>query len=403
MKNVTKILTAVVLCAAVFASTNRIGNLGGNAAFWPGDEANIGAFPAQVNNHGYLQLSGVNDGDASADMVFNHNGTAWGLSFSDSYDSWVNLKWGKNGMGVSFSLTNSTSFTDAWVAAGADSGNCGSGTDDCGDATDEIGTAQVGDPGQPAIDPTPAECDCSTGADQTAQDACAVSWTAQANGDATDCSDGGTYTAADPGQSYVGPSDDYMPASTYAEVTTDGWAFSYGNTFDWGELGFHYDSDGNMSADFRKACGFWVFTDMVANLDMPDCESGDDTCGMGVTGNWFTHWDASGADVMFAMGFDYDEASAAFTQTAAIGVEANMTDWAAFRAGITWDYQVAGDDDVVGSTDYTWNTGLGFNWGGFTADMSVSDEIIADPVGYMTGNQQSGDLASGAITLTYSF
>ena len=59
MKNVTKILTAVVLCAAVFASTNRTDALGGNPAFWPGDEANISAFPAQVNNHGFLQLSGV--------------------------------------------------------------------------------------------------------------------------------------------------------------------------------------------------------------------------------------------------------------------------------------------------------------------------------------------------------
>ena len=52
MKNVTKILTAVVLCAAVFASTQRVESLGGNAAFWLGDEANIEAFPAQINNHG---------------------------------------------------------------------------------------------------------------------------------------------------------------------------------------------------------------------------------------------------------------------------------------------------------------------------------------------------------------
>ena len=59
MKNVTKILTAVVLCAAVFASANRVANLGGNAAFWPGDEANISAFPAQVNNHGFVQLTNV--------------------------------------------------------------------------------------------------------------------------------------------------------------------------------------------------------------------------------------------------------------------------------------------------------------------------------------------------------
>ena len=66
MKNVTKILTAVTLCSALFASDQRINALGGNAAFLPGDEANIAAFPAQINNHGHLQLSGVG-GDGADD------------------------------------------------------------------------------------------------------------------------------------------------------------------------------------------------------------------------------------------------------------------------------------------------------------------------------------------------
>ena len=70
MKNVTKILTAAVLCAALFASTQRTDALGGNAAFWPGDEANIAAFPAQVNNNSYLQLTGVGT-------------TTWGVEADD--------------------------------------------------------------------------------------------------------------------------------------------------------------------------------------------------------------------------------------------------------------------------------------------------------------------------------
>ena len=383
MKNVTKILTAVVLCAAVFASANRIGNLGGNAAFWPGDEANISAFPAQVNNHGYVQLSNVaNTGDASAAMVFNHNGTAWGMSFSDSYDDWVNIKWGKDGMGITFSLTNSTSFTEAWVAAQADSNNCGDGTMACGDAVAEVGTPQEGHPGNDAS--------CSGGG-HTDETACTTDSTCDdGSGNMTDpC--GYTWTAA------VAPSEDYVPASVAGEVTSDGWEFGYGNTFDFGELGFHTNDIGDMDIHFRKACGFWVFTDMVAHVSMPDAS------GMVLNADWFTHWDASGADVMFAMGMSYDEDNAGLTQTAAVGVEANMTDWASFRAGVTWDYQLSGDDEVVGNTDYTWSTGLGFNWGGFTADMSVSDAILADPVGYMTGNQMNGGLASGAMQLTYSF
>ena len=302
MKNVTKILTAVVLCAAVFASTQRVESLGGNAAFWPGDEANIGAFPAQINNHGFVQLTGVASGDATnpgAHMVFDHNGTAWGLSFADSDDQWVDLGWGNGTMGISVGIMNST--------------------DD-------------------------------TGADMT------------------------------------------------------GYEFSYGNTFDWGELGFHYNSgDGvteGIEVDYRKACGWWVFTDMVANLNMPD----DDD--MDLTVDWFTHWDASGADVLFAMGMTYDEASGALDQTAAVAVEANMTDWATFRAGVNWDYQLSGDDDVVGHGDFGWSTGLGFNWGGFTADFTIDDDLLRDPVGTMTGNNHDGGglaKTDTAITLSYSF
>ena len=78
-----------------------------------------------------------------------------------------------------------------------------------------------------------------------------------------------------------------------------------------------------------------------------------------------------------------------------------MTDWASFRAGINWAYQLSGDDEVVGSHSYGWATGLGFNWGGFTADLSVEDELLQDPVGYMTG--YAGNLTSSAIQLTYSF
>jgi len=357
MKNVTKILTAVVLCAAVFASTQRTDALGVNPAFWPGDEANISAFPAQVNNHGYVQLSNVASGagKASADMVFNHNGTAWGLSFADdatndneagfTTDPWVNIMWGKNGMGISFALENETDAASSDYAA-------------------------------------------------------AVANTSTINGTSDGCTDGGTSALGD-----WSDCDNSTAQVGTAEVTHDDYAFAYGNSFDWGEIGVTYNSDGDIGFNYRKACGFWVFTDMVANLDMPDCPSGDDTCGMGVTADWFTHWDASGADVMFAMGFDYDEASAELTQTAAVGVEANMTDWASFRAGVNWEFQLAGDDDRVGQTAYGWATGLGFNWGGFTADMTIEDELLRDPVGNMTGNNNGNDtgLTTSAMTLTYSF
>ena len=106
MKNVTKILTAVVLCAAVFASTQRVDALGGNAAFWPGDEANITNFPAQINNHGYLQVTNMN-GDGHVDMVFSNGGANWSFGYNNDSDEWFDIGWGKDGMGLNIAMTAS--------------------------------------------------------------------------------------------------------------------------------------------------------------------------------------------------------------------------------------------------------------------------------------------------------
>ena len=60
------------------------------------------------------------------------------------------------------------------------------------------------------------------------------------------------------------------------------------------------------------------------------------------------------------------------------------------------------DNDVVGVgvSDFTY--GLGFNWGGMTADFTVASALLQDPVGTITGYGDGG-LTDGTITLTYSF
>ena len=45
--------------------------------------------------------------------------------------------------------------------------------------------------------------------------------------------------------------------------------------------------------------------------------------------------------------------------------------------------------------------GLGFNWGGLTADMTVNSSLLQDPIGTVTGYGE--DITSDTITLTYSF
>ena len=121
MKNVTKILGAVVLCTALFASAQRTDALGGNQ-FWPEDEANIAWFPAQVNNHAYVQLSGIGTTDVGtadeatdaghASILFQKDGTTWGFNYGGA--DWINMHWGDGQQGVSFGLQNDE--TSAGVA-----------------------------------------------------------------------------------------------------------------------------------------------------------------------------------------------------------------------------------------------------------------------------------------------
>jgi len=310
MKNVTKILTAVVLCAALFASQQRVDALGGNAAMWD-DEANTAAFPAQVNNHAYLQFTGVADGTdnttGGASLLFQNDGTTWGFNYGAN-DDWVNMSWGDGNQGVTVGMESTTGSTTA------------------GDASDM-----------------------------------SVSW---------------------------------------------------GSNFDWGEIGVHYettdngDGDAMLGVDFRRAQDIWLFDNLVVHAG--DLMADDLAFGA----DFFTHMDAGGADVAFGWGVDYNGAAAdattahvaSMTQTATIGVEANMTDWATLRAGYNWSHELACDNttgDQCGGNTSAFSWGLGFNWGGLTADFSVSSGLLQDPIGTITG--YGAPLTSDALTLTYSF
>ena len=61
MKNVKIILAGVAICATLFANA-RINALGEDSGFWPGDRDNVNWFPATINDHGFVEIDGV-DGD----------------------------------------------------------------------------------------------------------------------------------------------------------------------------------------------------------------------------------------------------------------------------------------------------------------------------------------------------
>ena len=58
MKNVKTLLILLSISTFVFASATRTDALGG-AGFWADDYANIGAFPASVNNHNAAWTDGA--------------------------------------------------------------------------------------------------------------------------------------------------------------------------------------------------------------------------------------------------------------------------------------------------------------------------------------------------------
>jgi len=346
MKNVTKILTAVTLCAALFASDQRIAALGGNAAFWPGDDANIAAFPAQMNNHSFVQLTGVGaDGDQSAGILWNDGGTTWGFDYSNSNHDWFDVSWGNGDMGVNIGMVNWSDGAD--VDEQTRTGHrLGWGK---AFSFGELGVTMTGTAWK-----TNANCDCS-GEDATVD--------CDAADGATDCAtNGGSHTAA---------------ADTDAST---------------------------MNLNLSRACDFWAFDTMVAGYSS-SCSGEDCDSVTNISVDMVSHMNAGAADVVWAMGLDMDDDGtddgASNSMKSTLAVEANMTDWATLRAGATYVYNLSADSDATGNA-FDWNWGLGFNWGDFTADYTINDNIFQDPISTITG-YDAGDLTSESVTFTYSF
>ena len=97
MKNVKTLLILISISTFIFASATRTDALGG-AGFWADDYANIGAFPASVNNH---NVAWTNGDDFTS--VWNADGTTWGFA-GGSGDDMANVWWGNGSMGVNFGI-----------------------------------------------------------------------------------------------------------------------------------------------------------------------------------------------------------------------------------------------------------------------------------------------------------
>ena len=115
MKNVKTLLILLSISTFIFASATRTDALGG-AGFWADDYANIGAFPASVNNHNVAWTDG-----SDFTSVWNANNTTWGFA-GGSGDDMANVWWGNGTYGVNFGLgmTPEKTVADHGVAADAE-------------------------------------------------------------------------------------------------------------------------------------------------------------------------------------------------------------------------------------------------------------------------------------------
>jgi len=113
MKNVKTLLILLSISTFMFASATRTAALGG-AEFWADDYANIGAFPASVNNHNVAWTDGTD-----FTSVWNADGTTWGFSGGTANDV-VNMMWGNGNMGVTFGLNMDQTEAAAAVVCGDD-------------------------------------------------------------------------------------------------------------------------------------------------------------------------------------------------------------------------------------------------------------------------------------------
>ena len=366
MNYIKHLLAIFSVFSILLASDLRISTLGGNAGFWDDDDSNWLIFPSRINNLDMVQFSGLGDNTVpgSAMIVWGDDAT-FAFKYNQALDAsndfedgsayldWVNLGWGNGQLGAII--------------------NIGSWTYDSGEVN-------------------------STGSSLSFY---------------------GVGLGRNMGFGEFGTSFQMLTAD-------DGNV----NTEDEGAMMF--------SANIRRQQNFWLFDNMLLGYDWitttnndGNTETKDSKNTMDFNIDLFTHLNPSkNIDVLFALGFGYwshtiDDGVATTTNTeqtimtlpqSTIAVEAKLKDWAILRVGANHAYMIGTDGDKswsgsynylnIGNADpittFSWNFGLGFDFGNLIVDMAIKEHFFSDPLPYMTGFNND-DLANGSVTLTYKF
>ena len=159
-----------------------------------------------------------------------------------------------------------------------------------------------------------------------------------------------------------------------------------------GNFGFTTDMK-NHSVNIRRDQSLWAWDTMVGGLTMN--EAGTQNSDMVLDCDFYSN----NGTLLHALGFSYaDNANvagdASLDMSTTFGVESAWTDWATVRLGYSKSYDLM---NQAGNDDGSFNMGIGFNYGGFTLDMTLNTNILTDPVVFMTGNNSNGGGAGNTL------
>lgn len=339
MKTVKTITVLLAIGGLMFASAERVNALGGNAAFWPDDDANISVFPHAINNFNIANTDGsdffVSWGD---DMKFGFTGGA--------SSDFVKLSWGQGNMGVNFGLNMNPSedaVSNTWMWMDAV-------TDEDGNVIEAycMGNNNAG---------SVAECDNS----EAAVDAVNI----------INASFGMGMGFGDVGVHFNNDAGTHVGAGLRMEQNV--WVFSHVLA----SVGMSMpDAEDDASTEVDESASVMdLSVDAFTHLDI-----GENTTGL------------------FALGFDWTNQGDGNIHVPAMtfAVESEMTDWATLRAGFTKNWSLTNtESDGVSPT-----FGLGFNYGSFNLDLNLGTDtsLFTNPVSKITGFSELSETATFNIT-----
>ena len=354
----TKIIFILASISVIVASDMRIAALGGNAGFWPEDDQNINIFPSRINDINLAQIQNASGANPYATFIFGDN-TKYGFILDGEGDNLLNFAYGDGTIGaiVGLDINNKTEMGGDSEDDDAEINSSSFALDLMFGLNHEIGEIGVG------LNIASSDND---------------------NGNADDDIGGLSFSVNLRRE---------QPVLIFSHLLA---SFSYAS----GKTGVEYYYTEDPEETYTAVTDF-----SGLNIDL----------------NLFRHWEiGSNTDLMFASGLSFNGEnlgpdsvkvanSSILFPNYTFAVETNLREWAILRAGINNSHLLNSsnkqegrnyDLSQMGTSETRYSVGLGFEYEGFQLDIDLNKQFFINPVQFLTGFNQNGDLATRA-TITY--